>query len=65
MADNKIKLLIVQCLCCKKYCIEDWEHDNDSQVDCYKCGYTNELTDNRVKYWEIEIEDYEGAEELP
>lgn len=59
---NKIELLIVQCLNCGHM----WalrEQDMDSQVDCYECGYSNELNDIRIKYWEIEIEDYEGAPE--
>ena len=59
MVDNKIKLLIVQCLNCGRI----WalrEQDMDSQVDCYECGYSNELTDNRIKIWDIEIEDYEN-----
>jgi hypothetical protein len=58
--NNKIKLLIVQCLNCKEYCTEPWDKNLDSQVDCYKCGYSNELDDNRIKYWETEIEDYEN-----
>jgi ribosomal protein S27AE len=63
MADNKIKLLIVKCGNCGEYCTEIWEH-LDSQVDCYKCGYANDLSDIRTKYWETEIEDYATPEEL-
>jgi len=62
MVSNKIKLLIVQCLNCGVYSAEEWEN-LDFQVDCFNCGYSNELNDIRIKHWDVEIEDYEGAPE--
>jgi hypothetical protein len=61
--ENKIKLLLVQCLNCEHIWALREREDMDSQVDCYECGYSNELTDIRIKHWEVEIEDYEGAPE--
>jgi uncharacterized OB-fold protein len=59
---NKIKLIIVKCLNCGNYIATTWE-DLDSQVDCCECGYSNEFLDIRIKNWQVEIEDYEGAPE--
>jgi hypothetical protein len=55
--ENK-KIIIIECLNCEKYLVDN---DKDSQIDCPFCGYSNELTDIRVKWWEVTIEDYEGV----
>lgn len=52
----------MQCLNCGVYSAEEWEN-LDFQVDCFNCGYSNELNDIRIKHWDVEIEDYEGAPE--
>lgn len=42
--------LIIECLNCKKYLVDN---DKDSQIDCPFCGYSNELNDIRIDWWEV------------
>jgi predicted nucleic-acid-binding Zn-ribbon protein len=44
------KFLVIQCLNCAKYLVQN---DDDSQIDCPFCGYSNELTDIRIDWWEV------------
>lgn len=55
----KIKLIIVKCLNCEKYLVAQKEELAEGQIDCRYCGYSNELTDIRIKWWDTKIEDYE------
>lgn len=63
MENNKIKLLIIQCLNCEKYLVAQKEEFSEGQVDCRYCGYSNEFTDIRIKWWDVEIEGYEKPTE--
>lgn len=45
------KFLIIKCLNCGLYLVDN---DNDSQIDCPYCGYSNELTDIRIEWWDVE-----------
>ena len=45
------KFLVIKCLNCGLYLVDN---DNDSQIDCPFCGYSNELTDIRIEWWDAE-----------
>ena len=44
------EFLVIKCLNCGLYLVDN---DNDSQIDCPFCGYSNELTDIRVEWWDV------------
>jgi hypothetical protein len=45
------EFLVIKCLNCGLYLVDN---DEDSQIDCPFCGYSNELTDIRIEWWEVE-----------